>query len=89
LQDIRLAEARKKMVKVVNWELMDERHRRLEDIDDTVRYLLTINSNVATHPDDMKYRKARAFVVCMCACCMWRLGSMLVSLYGWNSICIA
>ncbi|KAL4451902.1 hypothetical protein ABPG75_007564 [Micractinium tetrahymenae] len=58
-QEAKFQEARKAMIKVVNWQLNDYKHRKLEQILDTTQYLQKICGNVRDHPEEPKYRKIR------------------------------
>lgn len=47
------------MIKVVNWQLNDDKHRKLEQILDTTQFLQKICKNVRDSPTEEKYRKIR------------------------------
>ncbi|KAI3437897.1 hypothetical protein D9Q98_000342 [Chlorella vulgaris] len=51
--------ARKAMVRIIQWELNDDKHRALEQILDTTQYLLKICGNVKNSPDESKFRRIR------------------------------
>lgn len=58
-QEAKFQEARKAMIKTINWQLNDDKHRKLEQILDTTQYLQKICGNVYEHPEEAKYRKIR------------------------------
>lgn len=55
----RLGVAKKRLLHVANWSIMDEKHRKLEQIRDSVDFLRRICGNVRDHPEQVKYRKIR------------------------------
>lgn len=59
----KIAAARKVLLRVVNWDLNDDKHRKLEQIKDTVEYLMKILGNVRDHPTEEKYRRVRSHVL--------------------------
>eukprot|EP00887_Chlorella_sp_A99_P007878 scaffold20.g7878.t1 len=57
--DPRVAAQRKALIHVANWQIMDERHRKLAQIDDSVTFLRRICDNVRSQPDEPKFRKIK------------------------------
>jgi PUB domain len=55
--EAKIAAARKAIIKVVNWDLNDDKHRKTEHIKDTVTYLRKILENVRDNPTEEKFRK--------------------------------
>ncbi|KAG7673267.1 hypothetical protein Ndes2526B_g03302 [Nannochloris sp. 'desiccata'] len=55
----KIAAARKQIIKVVNWDLNDDKHRKSPQIKDTVTYLRRILENIRDNPTEKKYRKIR------------------------------
>lgn len=53
----KIAAARKQIIKVVNWDLNDDKHRKSPQIKDTVTYLRRILENIRDNPTEKKYRK--------------------------------
>ena len=58
-EDEKIGRARKEIVRVINWELNDTRHRKREQIKDTVVYLKKILNNVRNHAEEQRYRRVR------------------------------
>ena len=56
-EEAKIATARKAIIKCVNWDLNDDKHRRTEQIKDTVTYLRRILDNVRNDPTNDKYRR--------------------------------
>lgn len=61
LEDEKVGRARKEIVRVINWELNDTRHRKLDQIKDTVVYLKKILNNVRNNSDEQRYRRVSIF----------------------------
>lgn len=57
--DAKLASARKEILRIINWEVNDDRHRKIDQIKDTVAYLCKILSNVLNNPQEEKFRRVR------------------------------
>lgn len=55
--EAKIAAERKKIIKIVNWDLNDDKHRKTENIKDTVTYLRRILENVRDNPTEEKFRK--------------------------------
>jgi hypothetical protein len=53
----KIAAARKQIIRVVNFDLNDDKHLKLSQIKDTVTYLRRILENVRDNPTEEKYRK--------------------------------
>jgi hypothetical protein len=58
-QEQKFADARKKLITLASWDLLDEKHRPLSAIKDTLVYLLKICVNVRDAPDEERYRRVR------------------------------
>lgn len=58
-EDRQFAEAKKRINHVVNWELNDDKHLKLDQIQTTVIALKQIMNNVREHPEDGKFRRIR------------------------------
>ncbi|EFN55941.1 hypothetical protein CHLNCDRAFT_145228 [Chlorella variabilis] len=58
-QEAKFKEARARMIKIVNWQLNDDKHRKLEQILDTTQYLQKICGNVKDNPQEAKFRRIR------------------------------
>jgi hypothetical protein len=55
--EAKIAAARREIIKVVNWDLNDDKHRKTEHIKDTVTYLRRILENVRDNPTEEKFRR--------------------------------
>jgi hypothetical protein len=53
----KLASARKEILRIINWEVNDDRHRKIDQIKDTATYICRILSNVLDNPQDEKFRR--------------------------------
>lgn len=58
-KDKQLKERQIKIHKLVNWTLVDDKHRTWTSIRDTSKILLTLNNNVLLHPDDDSKKQIR------------------------------
>ncbi len=56
---LRVAAAKKRLIHVANWSIMDEKHRKLGQIQDSLSFLRRICENVRDNPGEEKYRKVR------------------------------
>ena len=54
-ENIKLAAKRKDILKIINW--LNDKHRTLAQILDTLTYLKRICENVRDNPEDQKFRK--------------------------------
>ncbi len=57
----KIAAARKQIIRVVNFDLNDDKHLKLSQIKDTVTYLRRILENVRDNPTEEKFRKVSFF----------------------------
>ena len=64
----KIAAARKEIIRVVNWNLNDDKHRKIEQIKDTVDYLVKIIGNVRDQPTEEKYRRVSWPFHSRCCC---------------------
>lgn len=55
----RFVKAKKELLHIINWQINDDKHRKLEQIEATLRHLLLISNNILDHPDEEKYRQIR------------------------------
>lgn len=56
-QEAAIKDARKQLNKIINWSLNDDKHLKIHQIHDTVKYLQQMTDNILAHPTTDKFRR--------------------------------